>query len=260
MLIRLSSLLATFSALLVLSGCGTPTGSTASGGSGRSGRSGGSGDGTPTWSIQYQGSIQVRDKTYHVVDLYDVSDSDLRRVRASGSRAIAYFSSQYEEWRPDSSQFPKQDLGKPLAGWPGERWVDTNSAAVRSIIRSRLDLAKRRGFYGVDVDNTDLYEHTTGFANSRKVAADYVRFIATEAHARGLKYSLKNSMDLIPKVKNVVDFYQNEECQEYGEADRYRGVGPVLNIEYKRPTSPYRRKGFYSLYKRQNMGAFEDEL
>lgn len=194
------------------------------------------------------------------MDLYDVSDSDLARIRAAGSKPIAYFSSQFEEWRPDASQFPRQDLGKPLAGWPGERWVNTSSPAVRTIIRNRLDLAKRRGFYGVDVDNTDLYEHTTGFPNSRKVAADYVRFIANEAHARGMKYSLKNSMDLIPMVKGVVDFYQNEECQQYGEADRYRGVGPVFNIEYKKPSTPYRRKGFYSLLKRQRMGSFEEEL
>ncbi|MCG8408179.1 MAG: endo alpha-1,4 polygalactosaminidase [Phycisphaerales bacterium] len=216
--------------------------------------------GTPTWSIQYQGTIQVRNRTYHVVDLFDVSDADLARIRAAGSRPIAYFSSQYERWRPDSSRFPASDLGRPLAGWPGERWVNTRSSAVRSLIRSRLDLAKRRGFHGVDVDNTDLYEHTTGFDNSRAAAADYVRFIANEAHARGLKYSLKNSMDLIPRVKGVVDFYQNEQCQQYGEMDRYQGVGPVFNIEYKRPPSVYRRKGFYSLLKRQDMGAWESEL
>ncbi|MCB1094620.1 MAG: endo alpha-1,4 polygalactosaminidase [Verrucomicrobiae bacterium] len=239
------------SAVLLISGCAT-TESASSGGAGA--------DGTPTWSIQYQGAIQVRNKTYHVVDLYDVSDSDLARIRAAGSKPIAYFSSQYEEWRPDASQFPDRDLGNPLLGWPGERWVNTKSEAIRSIIRSRLDLAKRRGFYGVDVDNTDLYEHITGFENSTRTAANYVRFIATEAHARGLKYSLKNSMDLIPAVKNVVDFYQNEECQQYGEEDRYRGVGPVFNIEYKRPSSPYRRKGFYSLLKRTKMGAFEEEL
>ena len=242
--------------ILLLAGCATTdSASSSSGGGGRA-----SSSGSPTWSIQYQGAIQVRDKTYHVVDLYDVSDSDLGRIRAAGSRPIAYFSSQFEDWRPDANRFLRQDLGRPLAGWPGERWVNTKSEAIRSIIRNRLDLAKRRGFYGVDVDNTDIYEHTTGFDNSLKTAADYVRFIANEAHARGLKYSLKNSMDLISSVKGVVDFYQNEECQQYGEADRYRGVGPVFNIEYKRPSSVYRRKGFYSLLKRQKMGAFEEEL
>ena len=224
------------------------------------GSSGSRSAGTPTWSIQYQGPIQVRNKTYHVVDLFDVSDADLGRIRAAGSRPIAYFSSQFENWRPDSSRFPQSDLGRPLSGWPGEKWVDTRSTAVRNVIRSRLDLARRRGFYGVDVDNTDLYEHQTGLDNSRSAAVEYVRFIAREAHARGLKYSLKNSMDLIPKVKGVVDFYQNEQCQQYGEVDRYRGVGPVFNIEYKRPSNVARRKGMYTLLKRQDMGAWESEL
>lgn len=239
--------------VLALSGCGSLHTASSEDADGASAAN-------PTWSIQYQGRIQVRERDYHVVDLYDVSDADLQRIRAAGSRPIAYFSSQFEEWRPDASRFPRKDLGKPLSGWPGERWVNTGSPEIRAIIRARLDLARKRGFHGVDVDNTDLYEHTTGFENSRKAAADYVRFIANEAHARGLKYSLKNSMELIPAVKDVVDFYQNEECQQYAEADRYRGVGPVLNIEYKRPASVYRRKGFYSLLKRQDMGAWEEEL
>lgn len=221
---------------------------------------GGSSAGTPSWSIQYHGRIEVRNKTYHVVDLFDVSDVDLARIRAAGSRPIAYFSSQFENWRSDSSRFQQSDLGRPLSKWSGERWVNTQSSTVRSIIKDRLDLAKRRGFYGVDVDNTDIYEHTTGFDNSPAVAAEYVLFIAEEARARGLKYSLKNSMDLIPKVKGVVDFYQNEEAQQFGELDRYRGVGPVFNIEYKKPSPVQRRKGIYSLLKRKDMGAWESEL
>ena len=238
----------------VLGGCVTP-------GSGPSaGNQAVAGGGAPTWSIQYQGPIQVRNKTYHIVDLFDVSDADLARIRAAGARPFAYFSSQYENWRPDAGRFAAGDLGKPLGGWPGEQWVDTNSPQVREIIRDRLELAKRRGFYGVDVDNTDIYEHLTGFDNSLSTAAEYVRFIAGEAHKRGLKYSLKNSMDLIPRVKGVVDFYQNEQCQQYGEMNRYRGVGPVFNIEYKRPGVPYSRKGFYSLMKRKDMGAWEAEL
>ena len=138
--------------------------------------------------------------------------------------------------------------------------MNTESEVVRSIMRSRMDLAKRRGFHGVDVDNTDFFKHETGFPNSLALGANYVRFLAREAHARGLKYSLKNSMDLIPMVKDVVDYYQNEECQQYDQAHLYDGVGPVFNIEYRRPSVIFRREGFYSLLKRKNMGAWEKEL
>ncbi len=127
-------------------------------------------------------------------------------------------------------------------------------------MRSRIDLAKQRGFHGVDIDNTDFFENTTGFPTSLALGVDYVRFLAREAHERGLKYSLKNSMDLIPMVKDVVDFYQNEECQRYGQTHLYDGVGPVFNIEYRRPAKVFRRDGFYSLLKKLEMGAWEREL
>ena len=215
---------------------------------------------TPSWSIQYQGPIKVRNRTYQVVDLFEVTSADLKRLKTAGVLPIAYFSSQYEDWRPDSQKFAAADVGKPLVPWPGERWVNTESEIVRSIMRDRMDLAKQRGFYGVDVDNTDFFEHRTGFQNSLAMAVDYVRFLAQEAHSRGLKYSLKNSMDLIPMVRDVVDFYQNEECQQYGQAHLYDGVGPVFNIEYRRPTKVFRRDGFYSLLKKLDMGAWEREL
>lgn len=215
---------------------------------------------TPTWGIQYKGAIKVRDRTYQVVDLFEVTDADLDRIRAAGGLPIAYFSSQYENWRPDAHSFPEADLGKPLVPWPGERWVNSESEIVQSIMRSRIELAQQRGFYGVDVDNTDFFEHTTGFPASAILAAEYVKFLAREAHSRGLKYSLKNSMDLIPMVKEFVDFYQNEECQRYGQEHLYDGVGPVFNIEYQRPTKVFRRDGFYSLLKRIDVGAWEREL
>ena len=64
----------------------------------------GEGDATraPSWSIQYQGAVQVRNKTYQVVDLFDVTAADLQRLKAARVRPIAYFSSQYEDWRPDA--------------------------------------------------------------------------------------------------------------------------------------------------------------
>ena len=132
----------------------------------------------PTWSIQYEGKIVRRKKDYHIVDMVDVSKADLAALKKDGTKPIAYFSSQFEDWRPDAADFPKADLGKQLDNWKGERWVNTKSAAVREIMKKRLDYAKKRGFYGVDVDNVDFYEFKTGFANSRKDAAEYVKFLA----------------------------------------------------------------------------------
>jgi hypothetical protein len=62
----------------------------------------------------------------------------LRRLRysphASGPRAPRSAGS-FEEWRPDALDFAAADLGNPLAGWAGERWLDIRSEAVKAIMR-----------------------------------------------------------------------------------------------------------------------------
>ncbi len=205
--------------------------------------------GVATWSLQYEGKIVPRGKDYHIVDMFDVSDADLALLRGQGTRTVAYFSSQYEDWRNDAGRFPKEDLGKSLDGWEGERWVNTKSEAVREVMRKRLDLAKRRGFYGVDIDNVDFYAFETGFDNSTSAAVDYIRFLSREARARGLKFGLKNAVDLIPSVRGAVDYYVNEQAHEYDEVSVYRNVGkPVFNLEYRRISrgTPW----MYTVYKR----------
>jgi hypothetical protein len=202
----------------------------------------------PSWSIQYEGQIVPRGKDYHIVDLFEVSSTDIARLKSSGSRPIAYFSSQYEKWRPDAKLFPQAALGRPLGSWPGERWVDTTSPAVRAIMRKRMDLARSRGFYGVDVDNIDGYESGTGFRYGQREAAEWVKFLAAEAHSRGLKFGLKNAIEIIPAVRGSIDYYVNEEAHQYGQISAYRNVGrPVFNTEYR----PLKRgtPGIYSIYK-----------
>jgi len=36
-------------------------------------------------------------------------------------------------------------VGKTLDGWAGEKWLDTRSTNVRSIMAARLDLAVSKG-------------------------------------------------------------------------------------------------------------------
>ena len=214
-----------------------------------------------TFAIQYTTPIRViPGRTYHVVDLFDVSDGDLAKIKESGSQAIAYFSSQYEDWRPDSRGFPLQDLGLPLDDWEGERWVNSKSSKIRGLMASRLDKAKARGFVGVDVDNVDFYAFPkTGFDNSKDVALEYIRFFVRESHARGLLFSLKNAVELVPALKDEVDMFQNEEGIQYKEIQVYQNVGkPVLNVEYKVPSAspPY----VFTLHKDLSMDEYETWL
>ena len=213
---------------------------------------------TPTFSLQYQGAIVVRPRTYAVVDLFDVSDEDLAKLHAAGVKTIAYFSSQYEEWRPDMKDVP---FGKPLGDWKGENYLDPTAERTREIMTARIAKAKARGFHAVDVDNVDFQGRDTGFESSKATAIGFVRFLAETAHAHGLKFSLKNAIELIPDVKDVVDMYQNESCHKYSECGAYDGLSPVFNIEYERPEKLHVRPGFYTILKhQQKMDAWEEVL
>jgi len=95
---------------------------------------------------------------------------------------ICYFSAgSYEDFRPDISQFDKAtDLGKPLVGWPGEWWLQANSANVRKIMTARLDLAVTKGCDGIDPDNIDAYNNDNGLDLQNTDAVDYVHLLPTQ--------------------------------------------------------------------------------
>lgn len=48
-------------------------------------------------------------------------------------------------------------MGNPLDGWPNEKWLNINSANVRSIMTKRIQLASSMGCDAVDPDNVDGY-------------------------------------------------------------------------------------------------------
>ena len=172
-------------------------------------------------------------------DLFDTPAATWSSLKSQGYHTICYFSAgSYEAWRPDADQFDAAtDLGAPLAGWDGEWWLDTNSANVRRIMRARLDLAVQLACDAVDPDNMDAYDNSGGgLALTSADAIDYVRFLAREAHARGLAIGLKNAASIVPAVVDRVDFAVNEQCVAQGECETFRPFieagKPVLGIEY----------------------------
>lgn len=63
-----------------------------------------------------------------------------------------------------------------------------------------------------------------------------MKYLAQEAAAADLAIGLKNSLDLIPDVLDVVQFAVNEQCHEYSECAAYKPFTDankaVFNIEY----------------------------
>ena len=193
-----------------------------------------------TWQWQLQGTINTR---YNVrvydIDLFDAPATVIDTLHAQGRAVVCYFSAgSAENWRPDYSKFLPADLGQPLSGWAGERWVDTRSENVRAIMKARLDLARNRGCDGVEPDNVDAYTNGSGFALTATTQLDYNRFLAAEARAHGLRIGLKNDVDQVATLAPDFDFAVNEQCHQYNECGVYKAFTltskPVFNAEYRK--------------------------
>lgn len=172
------------------------------------------------------------------LDLFDIGKSTIATLNRQGKHTICYMSAgSWENWRPDAKAFPPSVRGKPLAGWPGERWLDIRQLAVLAApMRARLDLCKRKGFVAVDPDNVDGYGADTGFPITKADAVTYLRFLASEAHKRGLAIGLKNATEIAPSLLNVADFAVTEDCFKQGWCAVSKNFivrnKPVFAIEY----------------------------
>ena len=192
-----------------------------------------------TWHWQLLGEINTSyDVDIYDIDLFDIPLATIQSLQTAGKKVICYFSAgSYEEWRSDASQFQTADLGKTLDGWEDEKWLDVRSDNVRTIMKTRLDLAVSKGCDGVEPDNMDGYANDSGFNLSANDQLSFNRFIANEAHTRDLSVGLKNDLDQIAQLVDYFDFSVNEQCFEYDECETlgpFINQGkPVLNAEYK---------------------------
>ncbi|CAB1119457.1 unnamed protein product [Ectocarpus sp. CCAP 1310/34] len=111
------------------------------------------------WQLQFQVNTSF-DVDMYDIDLFDVDTSVFDEIKAQGSVVICYFSAgTREDWREDADDFPEEGLGKPLADWDGEVWVDVNNEEVRAVMAARLDTAVEKGCDGVEPDNVQASAH-----------------------------------------------------------------------------------------------------
>jgi hypothetical protein len=191
-----------------------------------------------SFNWQLQGRLKTGiDARIYDVDLFDTSKKKIRELHRKGHKVICYFSAgSWEKWRRDADRFPDEVKGRKLDGWEGERWLDIRSPALRPIMRARLNLAKRKGCDGVEPDNVDGYANRTGFSLSAEDQLRYNRFLAREAHRRGLAIGLKNDLDQVEELLPFFDFALNEQCHQYRECDLLdpfiEARKPVYNVEY----------------------------
>ena len=202
------------------------------------------------------------------IDLFGNSPSVVRGLHARGSHVVCYMSAgSSEQWRQDARQLPARVIGKPLEGWPGERWLDIRRLDVLGpFLDRRLDLCRTKGFDGVEADNVDAYANPSGFPLTAAEQLAFNRFLARAAHARGLSIGLKNDLDQVAALEPYFDWAINEQCFQYHECARLlpfvRARKAVFNVEYGLPRSTFcaraRRLGFMSMRKRLALGAWRE--
>jgi len=196
----------------------------------------------PPVSVSWQWQISGTVNPDYPVDVYDIDlfDSSVELVSAlkdSGKTVICYFSAgTYENFREDKNKFDPAVRGNILDDWPDEQWVDIRSLNVAGIMAERLDLAVQKGCDGVEPDNMTGYSNDTGFGLTADDQLAFNKFIANEAHKRGLSVGLKNDLEQIPELVDFYDFSVNEQCHEFDECETLepfiQAGKPVLNAEY----------------------------
>jgi hypothetical protein len=199
-----------------------------------------------TWQWQLSGGIDTSyDVEMYDIDLFEAPPEVIKQLQDAGRTVICYFSAgSWEDWRPDAGAFPPELLGKPLQGWPGERWLDIRQIELLApLMTARLDLAVDKGCDGVEPDNIDGYQINSGFPLEYADQLNYNRWLAAQAHARGLSIGLKNDLEQIPDLLDDFDWALNEECFSYHECDLllpFISAGKaVFGVEYELDTADF---------------------
>ena len=189
------------------------------------------------WQLKNDININYNVKLYDI-DLFDTSTNTIDELHNKNIKVICYFSAgSFEDWRSDKDKFPLSILGNELDGWAGEKWLDvSNLDILKPIMKSRLDLAKDKNCDGVEPDNVDGYTNNSGFSLSANDQLIYNKFLANEAHKRGLTIVLKNDLDQIQELEPYFDISLNEQCHEYNECEKLspfiKSNKPVFIAEY----------------------------
>jgi len=175
-----------------------------------------------SWHWQLSGTINTEyDADMYDVDLVNVPQKVIDALHAKDIKVICYFSAgTWENFRQDASDFPTGVLGNTLDDWPSEKWLDiSNYENFSDIMEARLDLAAAKKCDGLEPDNVDGYLNDSGFSLTYNDQLIYNKWLAAQAHKRGLAVGLKNDLEQINDLVDNFDFAVNEQCFQYDECD-----------------------------------------
>ncbi len=181
------------------------------------------------------------------IDGFDNSATTVADLHAKGFHAVCYIEvGAAENYRPDYKSFPAAALGKVMAGYPAERYLDIRNAEVVAVIEARLTMCHQKGFDAVETDIDESYGSPTGFPLTKAEEETYMTTLAGDMHALGMAWWIKNPDDTgdsyASDMSGVADAVLTEECNQYatcGLLSAYEGHKAVFNAEYSLATSRF---------------------
>ncbi|MGA7434214.1 MAG: endo alpha-1,4 polygalactosaminidase [Solirubrobacterales bacterium] len=201
---------------------------------------------TGAWQFQLQGKIDISiEADVYELDGFDVSAGTVKALHEQGRKVICYIDvGSWENYRSDRKQFPKSVRGNKYDGYPDERWLDIRKyRKFAKPLKARIAMCARKGFDGLEPDNINGYENPTGFPLTAKDQLKFNRWIAKQAHRKGLSVGLKNDGRQSRKLVKNYDFAVVEQCFQYNECGAYKPFikagKAVFSVEYESRNSEF---------------------
>ena len=178
------------------------------------------------------------DSSVYDVDAFTTPASTVAELHTAGRHVVCYVNAgAYETYRPDAAQFPAAVLGKTYVGYPDEKWLDIRRIDLLApIMTARFDLCKSKGFDTIEPDNIDGFENATGFPLTGDDQLAYNRWLADQAHTRGMSIALKNDGNQVAQLLPAYDFALVEDCWNQKNCNLYAPFAAakkaVVTVEY----------------------------
>jgi endo-alpha-1,4-polygalactosaminidase (GH114 family) len=225
-----------------------------------------------TWQWDLGGKLSQFNVAADVFDIdgFENGAAEVAKLHSLGKKVICYISvGTYEPGRPDAKDFPKEALGKYWPEWD-ETYIDIRSEAVRAIMKKRLDMCKTKGFDGIEPDNMDMFEggaSETGFPLTEADGVAYAKWLAAEAHARGMSIGQKNAASITASIETAYDWALTEDCYVDGWCDdlkRYPSNGKALfmceytdrGVDFAAACGAGKAQGFSPILKKRDLDSW----
>lgn len=189
------------------------------------------------WQAKLSGAVDIaEDAELFYLDVSLQDPDDLQALHAQERHYLCYLSAgSLENFRDDADEFPDAVIGRPLANFPEERWLDVRAPVVRELMALRIQALAAAGCDGVPPSSLAVHAADTGFELTVEDALDYARWFAERIHAAGMSAGLTAPAALTGQLWPTFDFglaidcLEGTQCAEFAVFDA--ASKPVLHIE-----------------------------